>query len=110
MFRLVRLLGKYPVEAVNDPALNAIFLALDTVVPGWGERFWKECKRCKPLHDPGFSDFGKWREIDGPADAAQAVQVFSSSSLSKWPGWKSCWRARGDRRRRGRRAGRPGVV
>ena len=77
MFRLVRLLGKYPVEAVNDPALNAIFLAWDTVVPGWGERFWKECKRCKPLHDPGFSDFGKWREItDRPADAAQAVQVF----------------------------------
>src|SRR5947209_4284124 len=77
MFRLVRLLGKYPVEAVNDPALNALFLAWDTVEPGWGERFWTECKRCKLLHDPGFSDFGKWREItDRPADAAQAVQVF----------------------------------
>ena len=34
MFRLVRLLGKYPVEAINDPKLNAIFLAWDAVVPG----------------------------------------------------------------------------
>jgi len=35
------------------------------------------CKQCKPLQDPGFSDFGKWREItDRPADAAQGVQFF----------------------------------
>ena len=111
MFRLVRLLGKYPVEAVNDPALNAIFLAWDTVVPGWGERFWKECKRCKPLHDPGFSDFGKWREIvDRPADAGKRFRTSTRSSMSKWRGWKSFGRARGDCRRRGRRAGGPGVV
>jgi hypothetical protein len=77
MFRLVRLLGKYPVEAINDPALNAVFLAWDAVVPGWAERFWSECKRCKPRHDPGFSDFGRWREIaDRPADAAQGVLFF----------------------------------
>ena len=77
MFRLVRLLGKYPVEAINDPELNAVFLAWDAVVPGWGERFWKECKRCKPLHDPGFSDFSRWREIaERPADAVQGVQFF----------------------------------
>jgi hypothetical protein len=47
MFRLVRLLGKYSVEAINDPALNAVFLAWDAVVLGWAERFWNECKRCK---------------------------------------------------------------
>jgi len=79
MFSLIRLLGKYPVEAINDPALNAIFLAWDAVVPGWAERFWKECKRCKPLHDPGFSDFGLWREIaDRPADAAAAIRFFEA--------------------------------
>src|SRR5438270_25013 len=77
MFRLVRLLGKYPVEAINDPKLNAIFLAWDAIVPGSGERFWKECKKCKPVHDPGFSDFGRWREIaERPADAAAAVTFF----------------------------------
>jgi hypothetical protein len=77
MFRLVRLLGKYPVEAINDPALNGIFLAWDALVPGWAERFWKECKKCKPMHDPGFSDFGRWREIaERPADAAAATTFF----------------------------------
>jgi hypothetical protein len=79
MFSLIRLLGKYPVEAINDPALNLIFLAWDAVVPGWAERFWKECKRCKPLHDPGFSDFGLWREIaDRPADSAAAIRFFET--------------------------------
>jgi hypothetical protein len=73
MYRLVRLLGKYPVEAINDPKLNAILLAWDALLPGSAERFWKECKQCKPTHDPGFSDFGRWREIaDRPADAAAA--------------------------------------
>ena len=77
MFRLIRLLGKYPVEAINDPKLNAIFLAWDAMVPGWAERFWKECKKCKPVHDPGFSDFGRWREIaERPADAAAAITFF----------------------------------
>ena len=80
MFRLVRLLGKYPVEAINDPKLNAIFLAWDVLVPGWAERFWKECKKCKPLHDPGFSDFGRWREIaERPADAAAAIKFFETA-------------------------------
>jgi hypothetical protein len=79
MFSLIRLLGKYPVEAINDPKLNAIVLAWDAVVPGWAERFWKECKRCKPLHDPGFSDFGRWREIaERPADAAAAIRFFET--------------------------------
>jgi hypothetical protein len=77
MFRLIRLLGKYPVEANNDPKLNAIFLAWDALVPGWAEQFWKECKKCKPVHDPGFSDFGRWREIaERPADAAAATTFF----------------------------------
>ena len=77
MFRLIRLLGKYPVEAINDPKLNAIFLAWDALLPGWAERFWKECKKCKPVHDPGFSDFGRWREIaERPADAAAAITFF----------------------------------
>jgi hypothetical protein len=77
MFSLIRLLGKYPFDAINDPELNAIFLAWDALLPGSAERFWKECKQCKPLHDPGFSDFGRWREIaDRPADAAAASKFW----------------------------------
>ena len=112
MFRLIRLLGKYPVEAINDPKLNAIFLAWDAVVPGWAERFWKECKQCKPLHDPGFSDFGRWREIaDRPADAAAAITVLRDAhGRASGPAGGAAGSARGDRRRRCRRAGRPGVV
>ena len=75
MFSLIRLLGKYPFDAINDPELNGILLAFDVVVPGRAERFWKECKQCKPMQDPGFSDFGRWREIaDRPADAAAAIK------------------------------------
>ncbi len=36
MFRLIRLLGKYPVEAINDPKLNAIFLAWDCALARLG--------------------------------------------------------------------------
>jgi hypothetical protein len=79
MFCLIRLLGKYPIEAINDPKLNAIFLAWDAVVPGRAERFWKECKQCMPPQDPGFSDFCRWREIaDRPADAAAAIKFFET--------------------------------
>jgi hypothetical protein len=79
MFSLIRLLGKYPLEAINDPKLNAIFLAWDAMVPGRAERFWKQCKECKPSDDPGFSDFSHWREIaDRPADAAAAIQFFET--------------------------------
>jgi hypothetical protein len=74
MFKLIRLQGKVPIEAINDPTLNAIFLAWDTIFPGTAQKFWSACKECKPLDDPGFSDFMRWREIaDRPADAAHAV-------------------------------------
>jgi hypothetical protein len=74
LFRLIRLQGKYPVEAIYDRALNTLFLALDVITPGAAELFWNECKRCKPRHDPGFSDFWRWREIaDRPADPKQAL-------------------------------------
>jgi hypothetical protein len=74
LFRLIRLQGKYPVEAIYDQQLNTLFLALDVITPGAAELFWNECKRCKPRHDPGFSDFWRWREIaDRPADPKQAL-------------------------------------
>ena len=67
MFRLMRLLGKYSVEAINDRSLNAIFLAVDTVVPAWAEQCWKEGKRCKPLHDPGLDGEGSRAVADARA-------------------------------------------
>jgi hypothetical protein len=74
LFRLNRLQSSYPAEAIYDPALNTLFLALDVITPGTAELFWNECKRCKPRHDPGFSDFWRWREVaDRPADPKQAL-------------------------------------
>src|SRR5262249_55152233 len=62
-FKFIRLQGKFPVEAINDAELNAIFLAWDVLCPGWAEAMWKECKRSTPLCDPGFGGFTQWREI-----------------------------------------------
>jgi hypothetical protein len=74
MFKLIRLQGKFPIEAINDPTLNAIFLAWDAISPGTAKAFWPELKKCQPLADPGFSDSMRWREItDRPADAPHAV-------------------------------------
>jgi hypothetical protein len=73
MFKLIRLQGKFPIEAINDRTLNAVFLAWDTISPGTAQKFWSACKECKPLDDPGFNDCMRWREIaDRPADADHA--------------------------------------
>ena len=42
LFRFVRLLGEHAhMEAVNDQALDVIFLAWDVIWPGLGKQFWK---------------------------------------------------------------------
>ena len=98
MFSLVRLVGKCPVEAITDPKLNAVLLAFDAMVPGWAERFWKECEERKPLRDPGFSDFGRWRVIaEKPADAAQGMKFFlRPDGRARGPAGGAAGAARGD--------------
>jgi hypothetical protein len=77
-FKLVRLLGKFPTEAVNDPALNALFLAWDVLEPGCGESFWSACQRYQ-TYEAAFSDEQQWRELaDRPRDGAEAGAFLSA--------------------------------
>ena len=36
-FRFVRLLGKQPINAIDDPELNELFLAWEVIEPKWGD-------------------------------------------------------------------------
>jgi hypothetical protein len=80
-FKLVRLQGKFPFEAIYDQKLNAIFLAWEVLQDGYGAGFWSECKRCTPVHGPGFSDFTRWREIsERPQDTEEAWAVLRAAA------------------------------
>ena len=72
MRRFIRLQGKYFVESVYDPALNAIFLAWDVLRPGYAKKLW--CYMMDgPGTDPAINDRLRWREItDRPTDAEAA--------------------------------------
>lgn len=73
-FKFVRLLGKHPFEAIDDPAANAVFLAWEAVEEGWGVRFWKLMQENTPYEDPAFSAWREWRVIaPRPADRAAGV-------------------------------------
>jgi len=62
-FRFVRLLGKQPLAAIDDPELNEIFLAWETIEEKWGTRFWHQMQEMTPYEDPAFSAWRVWREI-----------------------------------------------
>jgi hypothetical protein len=62
-FRFVRLLGKQPLAAIDDPELNEIFLAWETIEDLWGTRFWHQMQELTPYEDPAFSAWRVWREI-----------------------------------------------
>jgi len=75
-FRFVRLLGKQPLAAIDDPELNEIFLAWETIEVKWGTRFWHQMQEMTPYEDPAFSAWRVWREIvprPESHDAAVAV-------------------------------------
>jgi hypothetical protein len=44
MLRFVRLMGKEPQAAIDNPALNEIFLAFDWLTAGGGRAFWEACR------------------------------------------------------------------
>ncbi|WP_165250282.1 hypothetical protein [Paludisphaera soli] len=78
-YKFVRLLGKQPFDAIDDPELNGIFLAWEAVESGWGVRFWEKVKESTPYEDPAFSAWRIWREIVArPADAGAAVALLRS--------------------------------
>ena len=61
VYRLVRLLGMRGAEAVNDPVLNAVFLAIDVLRPGDARTFWKEQVTRMPDRDLAFKGWAQWR-------------------------------------------------
>jgi hypothetical protein len=76
LYRSVRLQGKHPVHAINDPDLNIQFLAWEVLAPTGATDFWRRCYEMTPRYDPGFSGFMEWREIvERPASEAEALAV-----------------------------------
>lgn len=73
-FKFIRLLGKQPFDAVDDPTINAVFLAWEAIEDGWGVRFWKLMQENTPYEDPAFSAWRAWRAIAvRPADKEAGV-------------------------------------
>ena len=74
LYRSIRLQGKHPVDAVNDPDLNLQIQAWEMMSPGAAVDFWERCYHQTPKVDPGFQGFMEWREIaDRPADEDEAM-------------------------------------
>ena len=74
LYRSIRLQGKHPVDAINDPDLNLQIQAWEMMSPGAAVDFWERCYHQTPRVDPGFRGFMEWREIaDKPADEAEAM-------------------------------------
>ena len=72
-FRFIRLQGKAGIEAVYDPALNALFQAWDQIWSGSGKSCWKRCRQEADQRDPARSGSMAWRQIaDGPAGVPHA--------------------------------------
>ena len=78
LYRSIRLQGKHPVHAINEPDLSVQFLALEVLAPTGATDFWRRCYEMTPRYDPGFSGFMEWREIaDRPATEEEALAVLT---------------------------------
>ena len=72
-FKFVRLLGKRPIDAVDDPELNAIFLAWEVLEEESGVDFWGRMQATSSYY-PAFNSSREWRELaPRPVDEAEAV-------------------------------------
>ena len=71
-FRFIRLLGKRPIDAVDDPELNAIVLAWEAIEENWGVAFWNKMRDATPSDDPAFSAWRVWRALAAPAESPEA--------------------------------------
>jgi len=78
-YRFIRLQGKHTIEAMNDPSLNIIFLALETLSKGYGKKLWIQFRDLKALSGPVLGALLQWREIaPRPLDQAEAMGVLAS--------------------------------
>jgi hypothetical protein len=66
-------LGKQPLNAIDDPELNEIFLAWETIEEKWGTRFWHTMREMTPYEDPAFSAWRMWREIVPRPESPEAA-------------------------------------
>ncbi len=83
-FKFVRLSGKQPFSAVDDPAVNAVFLAWEAIEEGWGVRFWKLIQEHTPHDDPAFSAWRTWRAVaPRPADKAAGVAFLLAAAAAE---------------------------
>jgi hypothetical protein len=71
LFRFIHLLGKDAIEAVTDPALNALLVAWDVLRPGLAQEFWKEACAIKTANAPSCSSRARWRELSRRPDSAE---------------------------------------
>ncbi len=73
LIRFLRLQGKTLIESVYDPALNAVFLAWDVLIPKYAASEWEYYRRDKPITDPSYNHRLHWHEIASrPSDPAEA--------------------------------------
>jgi hypothetical protein len=76
LYRFVRLQGKHPLSAIDDPDLNRQFLAWEVLWENFAASFWRRCHELAPPGDLGFSEFMEWREIAvKPASKEEALTV-----------------------------------
>ena len=63
LLRFIRLQGKLVDESVFDPALNAIFLAWDVIIPKFARHYWEKFRDDRSQAETAFLYALRWREI-----------------------------------------------
>lgn len=82
-FKFIRLLGKHPVDAVDNPELNAIIQAWEAIEADWGVDFWRKMKDATPIDDPAFNAWREWRTLVPPFQDAEAGRAFLRSMVQR---------------------------
>jgi hypothetical protein len=78
LYRSIRLQGKHPVHAIDNPDLNLQFLAWEVLEPTGATDSWKRCREMAPQHGNGLDGCREWREIaDRPASREEALAVLN---------------------------------
>jgi hypothetical protein len=78
-FRMIRLLGKQPIEALVDLELDSIMTAWEVIKPGSAKTFWERTRENASHADPGYADKPTWTApADRPGSAAEATAVLAA--------------------------------
>ena len=73
LLRFIRLQGKVVDESVFDPALNAIFLAWDVIIPKFASQYWEKFRDNPCQAQTACLSQLRWREIaPRPSDTEEA--------------------------------------